>query len=86
MLRVPFRYQDRNWVLSPSDQRELGSEFRVSGVSLTQAGKELSKIVECEPVPEYHQALVGFFASQSLVMTEVTSPEPHVVSNRVPHQ
>ena len=86
MLRVPFRFQDRNWVLAPSDQRESGSEFRVSGVALTQAGKELSKIVECEPVPDYHQALAGFFASQSLVMTEVTSPEPHVVSNRVPHQ
>ena len=86
ILRAPFRFQDRNWVLAPSDQRELGSEFRVSGVALTQAGKELSKIVECEPVSEYHQALAGFFASKSLVMTEVTSPEPHVVSNRVPHQ
>lgn len=86
ILRAPFRFQDRNWVLAPSDQRELGSEFRVSGVALTQAGKELSKIVECEPVSEYHQALAGFFASKSLVMAEVTSPEPHVVSNRVPHQ
>ena len=86
ILRIPFRFQDRNWVLSPSEHRELDSEFRVSGVALTQVGKELSKIVECDPVPEYHQALVGFFATHSLVMTEVTSPEPQVVSNRVPHQ
>ena len=86
VLRIPFRFQDRNWVLSRSDKkRELGSEFRVSGVALTQAGKELSKIVECEPVSEYHQALADFFISKSLVMTEVTSPEPHVVSNSVPH-
>ena len=84
ILRIPFRFKDRYWVLVPSDQRALGSEYRVSGVALTQAGKELSKIVECEPVPEYHQALASFFASQNFVMTEVTSLEPHIVTDEMP--
>ena len=84
IIRAPFRFQERNWVLVPSDQRKLGSEFRVAGVALTQAGKELSKIVECEPVPEYRKSLAEFFVSKNLVMTEVAGPEPHVLSNRVP--
>ena len=83
-LRIPFRFEDRYWVLVPSDQRTLGSEYRVSGVALTQAGKELSMIVECEPVPEYLQASASFSASQNFVMTEVTSLEPHIVANEMP--
>ena len=39
LVRVPFRFQERYWVLVPSSQRKAGSEYRVSGVSLTQAGK-----------------------------------------------
>ena len=81
ILRIPFRFEDRFWVLVPSDHRTLGSEYRVSGVALTQAGKEVSKVVECEPMLEYRQALASFFASQSLTMTEVTSTEPHIVAN-----
>ena len=81
ILRIPVRFEDRYWVLVPSNQRTLGSEYRLSGVALTQAGKELSQIVGCEPVPEYRQALASFFASQNLVMTEVSGPEPHVVSD-----
>ena len=81
ILRSPFRFEYRHWVLVSSDQRTLGSEYRVSGVALTQAGKELSQIVACEPVPEYHQALASFFASQNLAMTEVFSPDAHVIPN-----
>ncbi|MYC32454.1 MAG: DUF2806 domain-containing protein [Chloroflexi bacterium] len=84
ILRIPFRFENRYWVLVPSDQRTLGFEYRVSGVALTQAGKDLSQIVECEPVPEYRQALASFFASQNLVMAEVAIPEPHVISSRTP--
>ena len=84
IVRIPFRFEDRYWVLVPSDQRTLGSEYRVSGVALTQAGKELSKIVECQLMPEYFQALASFFASQNLVMTEVFNPEPQVISNGKP--
>ena len=84
ILRIPFRFQDKHWVLTPSDEWTLGSEYRVSGVALTQAGEELSQIVECEPMPEYSQALTDFFASQNVVMTEVDGPEAHVISNGMP--
>ena len=76
LVRIPFRFQERYWILVPSSQRKVGSEYRVSGVALTQAGKELFNIVEREPMPAYHQALAGYFASQNLVMTEASHSEP----------
>ena len=78
LVRVPFRFQDRYWVLDPPARRETGSEYRVSGVALTQVGRELSGIVDCQQMPEYHQALEGFFSSQGMTMTEVSGPEPEI--------
>ena len=74
LVRTPFGFQERYWILVPSSQKKVGSEYWVSGVALTQAGKELFNIVECELMPEYHQALAEYFASQNSVMTEVSSP------------
>ena len=79
VVRVPFRFQDRHWVLVPSAPRTAGNEFRLHGVSLTQVGAELSKIVELESMPKYQQALADFFGSQNLVMKPVSGPEPQVV-------
>ena len=79
MIRIPFGFQGRYWVLTPSAQRTAGAEYRISGVALTQAGKELSKIIECVAMPEYRQALVDFFTSQNLMMTEVNSPNAHII-------
>ena len=79
MIRIPFGFQERHWVLTPSAQRTTGAEYRISGVGLTQAGKELSKIIECVAMPEYRQALVDFFTSQNLMMTEVNSPNAHII-------
>ena len=76
LVRAPFRFQERYWVLVPSSRRKAGSEYKVSGVALTQAGKELFNIVECEPMPAYHQAMAGYFAPQNLVMTEASHSEP----------
>ena len=70
LVRIPFGFQGRHWILTASSERQLSAELFVSGVALSRAGMELSKITECEPMPEYHQALAEFFASQGLVMTE----------------
>ena len=78
IFRTPFRFQERYWVLTPSAQRTTSAEFKVYGVALTQAGKELSKIIECETMPGYQQALANFFASQSLIMTEAKADGTYV--------
>ena len=73
VVRVPFRFENRYWVLEPSAPRETGAEYRVSGVALTKAGRELLRVVECQPIPEYRQKLDAFFTSQGFVMTETGS-------------
>ena len=77
---ISFKFQERYWVLLESGNREhgIGLSGAIPGIVLTQAGKELSTIVECQPMPEYHQALVNHFASHELVMTEANDAEPHI--------
>ena len=79
MVRFPFSFQDRYWVLESTKPRGPDAIYRLSGVALTRAGRELSRVVECEIVPGYHQALEKFFATQGLVMTEVDGASPQIV-------
>lgn len=73
-LTVPlgFNYQGHQWGLLPEGERDLSQEFRVSGVALTRAGRELSKAVELEPVPKYGEALKGYFAEKGLNMVQAS--------------
>ena len=69
-IRHPFQHQGQLWVLQSFETKKY-SEFRVYGVSLTHAGRELYPIVEQEPVEDYTQDLKTFFGSQNLQMVEV---------------
>lgn len=73
-LLVPlgFNYQGQVWGLIPEGERDLGQGFQVSGVALTRAGRELSKVVELEQVPQYDEALKGYFAEKGLNMVQVS--------------
>ena len=79
LLRIPFNYQGRNWILVPAAQRKPNLEFRLPGVALTRSGRELSRIVDVEPMDQFTQALMKFFRTKSLGMTELTSGDPHTV-------
>ena len=72
-VTIPFRHQGRYWVLSPSPGRDNNQEFRVSGVALSRAGRELFPIVDQDPMNEYTQDLKKFFTGQNLQMLEVPS-------------
>ena len=76
MVRIPFGFQGRYWVLWPKTERTVDKTFRLSGVALTRAGQELSKIVGLTPMNEYAQALMEFFRAKNLQMTEVDSWQP----------
>lgn len=71
---APFSYQGAHWglvpVTPPEDNRQF-ADFRIRGVALTRAGREISKVVELEPVPEYDEALSGYFAEKGLRMERV---------------
>ena len=45
-------------------------QFRVSGVELSRAGRELFHIVDQDPMPEYTEDLKKFFAQQNLQIVE----------------
>ena len=72
-ITIPFLHQGRYWVLSPSPEQNKNQEFRVSGVALSRAGRELFPIVDQDAVEGYTEELKKFFAQQNLQMVEVPS-------------
>ena len=84
VARIPFRFEDCYWVLEPTTPRKTGAEYLASGVALTKAGRELLKVVECQPVPGYRQELEAFFTSQRMVMTEMDSALPQIMNLDLP--
>ena len=69
MVRIPFLYRKKQWVLVATEQRERTKEFKLNGVALTESGRELSRVVELELVPSYDKALRAYFESKGLAMT-----------------
>ena len=61
MIRIPFTFQKRFWVLEPMPEFRQADEFRLSGVMLTQAGRELQSVVAVEPNHQFLEDLNGFF-------------------------
>ena len=69
-IRIPFMFQNHLWVLIPTNKRTPSKEFRLSGVALTRAGQELSRIVDLQPMNEFEKALKEFFQKSNLQMTK----------------
>lgn len=63
-------HQDTYWDLLPSDNKK-DRKVRLHGVALSKVGQELFEIVEIEPVENYTDDLVGFFAKQNLNMVQM---------------
>lgn len=80
-FRIPFSFQNRYWVLVPTGQYDSNKEFRLSGVALTESGKELSRIVGFESMEEFARDLMKFFRKKKLQMTEVNSWQPQIVND-----
>lgn len=81
ILRYPFSFQGRFWVLIPTAKRTVNREFKLSGVALTCSGQELSVIVGLEPMDKYCQALMEYFKANHLQMTEVAGGQPMVLDS-----
>ena len=82
-LQVPFEFQGQFWVLKPINGRGIGTELKVHGVQLTQAGRELSKVVNIEPMEGFARDLKAAFATRNLqmVQTESSQQQIHPASN-----
>ena len=68
---IPFHYQGGYWSFVPQDGFNTNEEFRVQGVAMTKAGKELAHVVDIESNEDYTLALQRYFVSQNLVITRV---------------
>ena len=66
-----FDFQGSRWILVSAVPRDPNEEFRLSGVALTQSGKELSKVVDLEPMTQFRTDLVAFFERKNLGMNQV---------------
>ena len=66
-ITLPFRHQDRRWVLTPKLPHK--EEFHLSGVALSGVGCELFPIVDQIPMQQFTGSLKAFFSRKSLEMT-----------------
>ena len=76
---LPFQYQGKHWVLSPLPEQENKPELRISGVALSHVGRELFRIVDHDPMPEYTEDLQKFFLRQNLQMVETSTSSPIIL-------
>ena len=81
LVYIPIRFQNRYWILVSKVQRKPAKEFRLSGVALTKSGQELSKIVDLQPMHQFKQNLMAYFAKSNLNMFEVGGGQPQVFPN-----
>ena len=66
-----FRHQGRDWFFDSFDPIQ---EFRLPGIAFSIVGRELYRIVDQDPMPEYTEDLKKCFAGQNLSMIEVNNP------------
>ena len=70
-IRIPFRFQGRNWSLVPMRDSSRGKELKLSGVGLNESGRELSRVVDLEAVDQFGEDLRAFFRRERLEMIEM---------------
>lgn len=83
---LPFKHQEKNWVLSPLPEWIDTDAFKISGVSLSKVGSELFRIVEKDPIPEYTNDLKNYFQNQKLQMVEVPTSNPIIYPTVKPNE
>ncbi len=69
-LTVPFFHQGEPWVLVPIPEGKPLGCLMMDGVALSLSGRELSRVVEREPMPDYTGKLRSFLQRKELEMTK----------------
>ena len=70
--QLPFRHQGRRWVLIGALEALELKSVRVVGAAFSTAGRELLKVVDIEPMPEFTAQLKAHFAKSNYEMVEVS--------------
>ena len=74
VVRIPFAFQGKSWVLVPQQRREPTELCKLSGVALTMSGRELARVIDLQPMEVYAQELRSYFMREKLRMIEGTGP------------
>lgn len=81
---IPFRYQQRFWILQPSTLASVDNKLRITGAALTTSGMELLRVIEARDFSEKAQAhdhaLRAFFAAENFRMVEVKDGAPKTMA------
>jgi hypothetical protein len=70
-VAIGFTHAGALHALVPKEERSASAEFRVHGVMLTKAGRELLRVVPVLPEPAYTADLVTFFEAQGFRVVPV---------------
>ena len=65
---MPFEFQDTLWILDPDKPAATSWDGKLTGVALSQAGRDLATAVDLEPVPSFESALRNYFSVRGLSM------------------
>ena len=77
VVRIPMIHQDEEWALVPKpDGPKTPKDKRVSGAAFTSVGKELLRIVDIEPNPNFRQKLISYFETRKLDMVKINQAPP----------
>lgn len=70
-VQIPFRHQQRKWVLLGASDALRVKPVDVVGAAFSTAGRELLNVVDIEPMPEFTARLKAHFAKSNYEMVEV---------------
>ena len=68
---MKLSYCKKHFGLVPTDREKYDKTVKLNGVTLTQAGKELLKIIPLEESSNYSKALEEFFEQKHLKLVEI---------------
>ena len=77
-----FQHQGQDWVLWPFSQWDAIKEFHLMGLPFSVVGRELFRIVDQDPIPEYTEDLKKYFARQKLQMVKVQNSTPIILEGK----
>ena len=70
---LPMVHQGQRWLLVPTPGSRRKELIKVHGVEFTSVGKELTRIVEIEPDPDFLNQVQEYFLNQHLEMVQFRS-------------
>lgn len=72
-VKIGLTHAGSLYGLVPKQERPASADFRVHGVMLTKAGRELLRVVPVQPEPAYTTDMVAFFETQGFQIVPVST-------------